>query len=99
MKTFIEVRKECEALIRASGLSATILRPWYILGPGHWWPMLVKPGYWLCELLPSARESAVRLGLVALQQMLAALVWTVEHPPESVRVIEVPEIKQLGSGG
>jgi uncharacterized protein YbjT (DUF2867 family) len=99
MKAYIEVRKECEALIRASGLPATILRPWYILGPGHWWTVFLKPGYWLWGLLPSTREAAVRLGLVTLEQMLAALVWAVEHPPDSVSVIEVPAIKQLGRGG
>ena len=38
MKAYIAVRAECEALIRESGLNATILRPWYVLGPGHRWP-------------------------------------------------------------
>ena len=37
MKSYIEVRIKGEALIRSAGLSATILRPWYALGPGHWW--------------------------------------------------------------
>jgi uncharacterized protein YbjT (DUF2867 family) len=36
MKAYIQVRAECEAAIRAAGLNATILRPWYVLGPGHW---------------------------------------------------------------
>jgi uncharacterized protein YbjT (DUF2867 family) len=35
MKAYIEVHAECEALVRQSGMNATILRPWYILGPGH----------------------------------------------------------------
>lgn len=99
MQNYIAVRTECETALRASGLRATIIRPWYVLGPGHWWPRLLKPCYWLCERLPSTSESAVRLGLVTLQQMLAALVWVVEHPPESVRVFEVPEIRRLGSAG
>ena len=38
MKACIAVRAECETLIRESGLNATILRPWYVLGPGHRWP-------------------------------------------------------------
>jgi uncharacterized protein YbjT (DUF2867 family) len=97
MKDYIAVRAECEAVLRASGLRATILRPWYILGPGHWWPLFLKPAYWLCEQFPSTRESATRFGLVSLQQMLSSLVWAVEHPPESVRVIEVPEIRSIGS--
>ena len=38
MRDYIAVRASCEAALMASGLVATILRPWYILGPGHWWP-------------------------------------------------------------
>ena len=96
MKAYIGVRAECEAALRASGLRTTILRPWYILGPGHWWPLLLKPAYWLCEEIPSTREAAVRLGLVTLRQMQVSLVWAVEHPPESVRVIDVREIRAIG---
>ena len=32
MQAYIEVRMECESIIRASGLNATILRPWYVNG-------------------------------------------------------------------
>lgn len=45
MKEYIAVRAECEAGIQAAGLNATILRPWYVLGPGHWWPYLLVPMY------------------------------------------------------
>jgi uncharacterized protein YbjT (DUF2867 family) len=31
----LAVREKCEQAIRESGLNATILRPWYVLGPGH----------------------------------------------------------------
>ena len=94
MKEYQAVRAEGEALLRTSGLQATLLRPWYILGPGHCWPYLILPGYWICELLPGTRESARRLGLVRLAQMIAALVEAVEHPPEGIRVVEVPEIRR-----
>jgi len=96
MQDYIAVRAECEAAIRASDLPATIVRPWYILGPGHWWPLLLKPGYWICEQIPSKRASALRLGLVTIHQMLGTLLWAVEHPPRSMRIIEVPEIKSIG---
>jgi uncharacterized protein YbjT (DUF2867 family) len=94
MKEYQAVRAEAEAALRASGMNATILRPWYILGPGHWWPCLILPGYWLCELLPSTRESARRLGLVTLKQMIAALVQAVEKPASGVEIVEVPRIRQ-----
>jgi len=98
MKGYIAVRAACEAALRASGLRATILRPWYILGPGHRWPLLLKPAYWLCERWPRTSASAARLGLVTITQMLSALVWAVERPPESIGVIEVPDIRAIGAG-
>ena len=94
MKAYIEVRSAGEEMIRAAGLNATILRPWYVLGPGHRWPHVLRPVYWLMERLPSTRESARRLGLVTLEQMAAALVeaWSGRR---GVRVVEVPEIRRV----
>jgi uncharacterized protein YbjT (DUF2867 family) len=96
MKAYIAVRVECEAALRATGLPATILRPWYILGPGHRWPLLLVPGYWIGERLSSTHDAALRLGLVTIGEMLRTLIWAVEHPPESVRVMEAPDIRTVG---
>ncbi|HEY7166970.1 MAG TPA: NAD-dependent epimerase/dehydratase family protein [Candidatus Binatia bacterium] len=95
MKAFIEVRSAGEAMIRDAQLTATVLRPWYILGPGHWWPLALIPFYKIAEMLPSWRASAQRLGLVSIKQMVNALVNAVENPPprEALRIVEVPEIK------
>jgi len=49
MRAYIAVRKECEAILAASGLTTTILRPWYVLGPGHRWPVILLPFYRLAE--------------------------------------------------
>jgi uncharacterized protein YbjT (DUF2867 family) len=98
MKAYIAVRSACEAALRATGLPATIVRPWYIVGPGHRWPLLLKPGYWVCERLGSTREAACRLGLVTIGDMLATLLHVVDHPPDQVRVIEVPDIRAAGHG-
>ena len=43
MHAYIAVRREGESAIAGAGLTATILRPWYILGPGHWWPVALVP--------------------------------------------------------
>jgi uncharacterized protein YbjT (DUF2867 family) len=93
MKAYIAARSEGEELIRNSGLSATILRPWYVLGPGHRWPLILQPLYWLAEQFAGTRESARRLGLVTIDQILAALVRAVENPPDGVRIVEVPQIR------
>jgi uncharacterized protein YbjT (DUF2867 family) len=94
MKAYIEVRSEGERLIRESGLRATILRPWYVLGPDHRWPYLLVPAYKMLEMLPSTRESAQRLGLVTLQQMINALLDAVENPSDNHHIVEVPEIRK-----
>jgi uncharacterized protein YbjT (DUF2867 family) len=98
MKAYIEVRSECEAMIHESGMKATILRPWYVLGPGHRWPYLLLPVYKIMEWLPSTRPGAVRLGLVTLEQMCQALVHAVETPPQGVCVVEVAQIRARSLG-
>lgn len=95
MHAFIEVRAECEAMIRTSEMSATILRPWYVLGPGHRWPYALYPIYWLLERLPATKQSAQRLGLIHLSQMINALVWSVENPTKGIRILDVPEMRNL----
>jgi uncharacterized protein YbjT (DUF2867 family) len=95
MRAFIEVRAQSETMIRASGIPATFLRPWYVLGPGHRWPYALIPVYWLLERLPSTKESAQRLGLIHLLQMINALVWAVENPAQDIRILGVPEMRNL----
>ena len=96
MHAYIEVRHKGEAAIASAGLTATVLRPWYVLGPGHWWPVALLPLYALCEIVPSTRATARRLGLVTIGQMVRALVNAVERPPThgTIRVVEVPAIRR-----
>jgi uncharacterized protein YbjT (DUF2867 family) len=93
MKAYIQARAECEAMIRQSRMNATILRPWYVLGPGHRWPYLLLPMYKIMEWLPATRPGAIRLGLVTLEQMCQALVHAVETPAKGVRIFEVGQIR------
>lgn len=93
MKEYIAARSDAEEAIRASGLPATILRPWYVLGPGRRWPLLLLPAYWVMGALPRTRESAQRLGLVTIDQMVAAMTRAVERPPKGARILDVPQIR------
>jgi uncharacterized protein YbjT (DUF2867 family) len=93
MHAYIAVRTECEAAIDSAGLHATILRPWYVLGPGHRWPYLLLPVYKIAEFIPNTRDGARRLGLVTLEQLLRALTFCVENPVQGKRILEVPEIR------
>jgi len=97
MHAYVAARVEGEALVAATGIPATILRPWYVLGPGHRWPMLLLPIYALLRLLPATRDAAERLGLVTQAQMTAALLDAVANPPvEGTRIVEVPGIRRAG---
>ena len=78
MRDYIAVRAEGEALVRASGMKATIVRPWYVLGPGHYWPFALAPVYGVLERLKPTRAMATRLGLVTLDEMVRTLVHAVE---------------------
>ena len=93
MKEYIAARSEAEEAIRASGLNATILRPWYVLGPGRRWPLALLPMYWLLGALPQTRASARRLGLVTIEQMIATMARAVEQPATGIRIVEVPQIR------
>lgn len=84
MGEYIEVRREGERLVTATGRHATFLRPWYVVGPGHWWPLLLLPVYWMVPR---------HLGLVTLSTMVGALVNAVENPPAGVRVWDVPALR------
>ncbi|PYQ29040.1 MAG: epimerase [Acidobacteria bacterium] len=93
MKAYVAVREEGERLVRNTAIPATFVRPWYVLGPGHWWPYAVLPMYWIWGAFPSQRETARRLYPVKLAQVVSAIVDAVERPPADVRVIEAPELQ------
>lgn len=94
MAAYVRARQAAERLIAQSGLNASILRPWYVLGPGHRWPLFLLPLYWLCERLPGTAQSARRLGLVTLAQMRNALIHAIEQAPGQ-RIYAVPQIRAL----
>jgi len=95
MKAYVESRREAEALIRGTGMNATFVRPWYVLGPGHRWAYALIPLYRLAGLFPRSRETAQRIGLVTLPQMMRALAHAVENPATGIRIIDVPAIRKF----
>ena len=94
MKAYVAVRATCEEMIKEHRLNATILRPWYVLGPGHRWPYLLIPFYWLARRFPPLHASAVRLGLVTIDDMIYTLLDAIEHPVTGVVIAEVPQIRK-----
>jgi uncharacterized protein YbjT (DUF2867 family) len=95
MAAYIRARQAAEQSIAHSGLNASILRPWYVLGPSHRWPLLLLPVYWLAERLPATAPSARRLGLVTLAQMLRALVHVIEQAAPGQHIYDVEQIRNF----
>jgi nucleoside-diphosphate-sugar epimerase len=93
MAAYQAVRKEGEEYCRSKNLNCTFIRPWYVLGPGHWWPVVLFPLYGIAELIPSWRKKARAMAFVTIKQMLAALVYTAENEPLPHQVLEIKAIR------
>ncbi len=96
MKSYVRVRAQGERLVASAMPRATFVRPWYVLGPGRRWPLVLSPLYALLERIPATRASALRLGFVTLEQMTRALVASIERAPTDmvgVRVLDVPSLR------
>jgi uncharacterized protein YbjT (DUF2867 family) len=96
MAAYQAVRKEGEEYCMEKKLNCTFIRPWYVLGPGHWWPVVLYPFYGLAELIPSWRTKARAIGLVTIQQVLAALAMAVKSNPQPLRILEIKDIRRRG---
>lgn len=96
MQSYLWVRMLGETMIREAGLTASIIRPWYVLGPGHWWPKLIRPLYKLADMIPSLQPMVERLGLLNIEQMITAMAYAAENPPQSGqrRIYDVPAIRR-----
>jgi nucleoside-diphosphate-sugar epimerase len=96
MQAYLWVRALGETMIREAGLTATIVRPWYVLGPGRRWPKAIAPLYKIAEMIPATRATAERLGLVTIEQMVNAIVHALENPPAlgKRRIVDVPAIRR-----
>ena len=94
MHAYQEIRKAGEALCLRSNIPSTFIRPWYVLGPGHYWPILLLPLYGIAGLIPSLRKKATAFGLVTIHQMVQALVNTICAEPVACRIMEIAEIRK-----
>jgi uncharacterized protein YbjT (DUF2867 family) len=94
MKAYQLSRAIAEGHLAQSGLTYSVIRPWYVLGPGHRWPIVLKPFYWIAERRASTRSTALRLGLVTIDQMVATLALVVAAPPKTSRILTVPDIRR-----
>jgi len=95
MGDYQEARKQGEQAIIASGLTSTFIRPWYVVGPGHYWPLLFNPFFKLLEIIPKTSVQAKSLSLVSLKQMLRTLKYVVMSEPKMHNnIVEIADIKK-----
>ena len=94
MKDYRDVRKESEALLLSKNLTCTFIRPWYVIGPGHLWPLFLSPLYGAVFFFPSMKAKAKTLSLVTIKQLLNTLEKAIDAPPQKLRVFEVNHIKR-----
>jgi uncharacterized protein YbjT (DUF2867 family) len=94
MKDFRDARKEGEAYILSKHLLCTFIRPWYVIGPGHLWPVFLLPVYGMARFSSSKRKKAEKMSLITISQMLQTLMKAIESPPQKQRVFEVKHMKR-----
>lgn len=96
MQDYQQCRAEGEALIRATEIPATFIRPWYVVGPGHYWPLFLKPLFKILEWIPATAIKAKALRLVSIKQMLNTLLYAIENEPMAgVNVVEIETILRM----
>lgn len=95
MYDYQQCRAEAETTIRATAIPATFIRPWYVIGPGHYWPLLFQPLFKILEWIPSTAAKAKALRVVYLRQMLDALVDAVENETPDINIIEVNDLRNM----
>ena len=93
MAAYQSVRKEGEEYSKSKKLNCSFIRPWYVMGPGHYWPVLLLPLYGAAELVPAWRQRARAMALVTINQVLRTLSTTVEADPVLLRIIEIKQIR------
>lgn len=94
MEAYQHCRSEGEAYCKSKGFNCCFIRPWYVIGPGHWWPLLLLPVYGIAELIPRLRIKTRAFALVSIKQMIATLIKAIEQEPLLLRIVEVKNIRQ-----
>ena len=94
MKEYRDARKEGEAYLQSKHLVCTIIRPWYVIGPGHLWPLTLLPFYAVGKFIPSMQKKVEQTAFISIRQMLHTLMKAIDSPPQKLRVFEIKHIKK-----
>ena len=94
MAEYQAVRKEGEEYCKSKYIKYTFIRPSYVLGRGHYWPVLLLPLYGIAEIIASLQKRAGSMAFVTIRQMLHTLITAVEADPLPLRIIEIRNIRK-----
>ncbi|CAN5841374.1 hypothetical protein BH10BAC2_BH10BAC2_50060 [soil metagenome] len=95
MYDYQQCRAEAEMAIRATNIPATFIRPWYVIGPGHYWPLFFLPLFKLLEWIPATSAKAKALRVVYLKQMLNALIDAAENEATNINIVEIDDLRNM----
>ena len=95
MHNYQQARRRGESIVKSSGIPCTFLRPWYVLGPGHWWPVIFQPIFFFAKMIKSLRRKIIHREYITIRQMIAALRVAVKNTPMYVMVMEIEDMKKL----
>lgn len=95
MQDFINVRMKGEQLLKESTIKSSFIRPWYVIGQGHYWPYFITPFFWFFKILPFTKQTAKRLDFVKLNQLLDCIIHAIKNPPHIISIYNVKEIKAI----
>lgn len=95
MKDYQLARAKGELMLRESKIPGIVVRPWYVIGPGHWWPLLLKPLYLLARVTRKYKTGAKKLDTVTIRQILNTLEHGIAEETNAIRYYEVEDIKKF----
>lgn len=94
MKEYRDARKQGEAYALSKHLVCTFIRPWYVVGPGHYWPLLLVPFYGVAQLVPQWKQKTAGKELIGIKLLLSTFLKAIEAPPQKQRVFEISHMKK-----
>ena len=95
MHKYQQTRRQGEKLLKASGIPCTFLRPWYVLGPGHWWPIIFQPLFFVGKMIKVFRKTIEQREFITIRQMIAALKIAIKNAPMFAMAMEIEDMKRL----
>ena len=96
MKDYQYCRASGEAEIKKTNIPSSFIRPWYVVGPSHYWPLLFLPFLKILEFIPQTSKKAKLLRLVYINQILKTLLYAIKNPPEKgIKIYEIEEIRRI----